>query len=52
VRFAFQGLAAQRFNFWSIFMSVLFNPSALVVPFESLRMSDVDSVGGKNASLG
>jgi pyruvate,water dikinase len=33
-------------------MSVLFNPSALVVPFESLRMSDVDSVGGKNASLG
>jgi pyruvate,water dikinase len=52
VRFAFQGLAAQRFNFWSIFMSVLFNPSALVVPFENLRMSDVDSVGGKNASLG
>ena len=33
-------------------MSVLFNPSALVVPFENLRMSDVDSVGGKNASLG
>jgi len=23
-----------------------------VVPFEKLRMSDVDSVGGKNASLG
>jgi pyruvate,water dikinase len=33
-------------------MSVLFNPTALVVPFENLRMSDVDSVGGKNASLG
>ena len=31
------------------------NPSlatALVVPFEALRMSDVESVGGKNASLG
>jgi len=26
--------------------------SRLVVPFEELRMSDVDSVGGKNASLG
>ncbi len=25
---------------------------ALVVPFEDLRMSDVESVGGKNASLG
>ncbi len=24
----------------------------LVVPFEALRMTDVDSVGGKNASLG
>ncbi|MEY4725096.1 MAG: phosphoenolpyruvate synthase, partial [Pseudomonadota bacterium] len=24
----------------------------LVVPFEELRMTDVDSVGGKNASLG
>ncbi|MGA1041249.1 MAG: PEP/pyruvate-binding domain-containing protein, partial [Burkholderiaceae bacterium] len=24
----------------------------LVVPFESLRMTDVDAVGGKNASLG
>ena len=23
-----------------------------VVPFEDLRMTDVDSVGGKNASLG
>jgi pyruvate, water dikinase len=31
------------------------NPSlatALVVPFEQLRMTDVESVGGKNASLG
>jgi pyruvate, water dikinase len=26
--------------------------TALVVPFEQLRMSDVESVGGKNASLG
>ena len=26
--------------------------TALVVPFEALRMSDVESVGGKNASLG
>ncbi|WP_418320543.1 phosphoenolpyruvate synthase [Piscinibacter sakaiensis] len=26
--------------------------TALVVPFEALRMTDVDSVGGKNASLG
>ncbi|MEY2777656.1 MAG: phosphoenolpyruvate synthase [Pseudomonadota bacterium] len=26
--------------------------SRLVVPFEELRMTDVDSVGGKNASLG
>ena len=33
-------------------MSALFDSSALVVPFENLRMSDVDSVGGKNASLG
>jgi pyruvate, water dikinase len=33
-------------------MSALFAPDALVVPFENLRMSDVDSVGGKNASLG
>ncbi|NBQ79454.1 MAG: hypothetical protein EBT99_12615, partial [Betaproteobacteria bacterium] len=24
----------------------------LVVPFEALRMTDVESVGGKNASLG
>ena len=33
-------------------MSALFNPTALVVPFENLRMTDVESVGGKNASLG
>jgi len=33
-------------------MSALFAPTALVVPFENLRMSDVDAVGGKNASLG
>src|SRR6218665_3052265 len=26
--------------------------TALVVPFEHLRMTDVESVGGKNASLG
>ena len=33
-------------------MSQLFSPDALVVPFEQLRMADVESVGGKNASLG
>ena len=33
-------------------MSALFNSTAMVVPFEDLRMSDVESVGGKNASLG
>ncbi|MBA4114075.1 MAG: phosphoenolpyruvate synthase [Verminephrobacter sp.] len=33
-------------------MSALFNATALVVPFEKLRMTDVESVGGKNASLG
>ncbi len=33
-------------------MSALFEPTALVVPFENLRMTDVESVGGKNASLG
>ena len=33
-------------------MSALFEPTALVVPFEKLRMTDVDTVGGKNASLG
>jgi pyruvate,water dikinase len=33
-------------------MSALFNPTALVVPFENLRMTDVETVGGKNASLG
>ena len=33
-------------------MSQRFEPTALVVPFEQLRMSDVESVGGKNASLG
>ncbi|WP_421954908.1 phosphoenolpyruvate synthase [Polaromonas sp.] len=33
-------------------MSNLFEATALVVPFENLRMSDVEAVGGKNASLG
>ena len=33
-------------------MSALFYATALVVPFENLRMTDVESVGGKNASLG
>jgi len=33
-------------------MSTLFEPTALVVPFENLRMTDVEAVGGKNASLG
>jgi pyruvate, water dikinase len=40
------------FNFWSFPMSTLFSPTALVVPFENLRNADVESVGGKNASLG
>ena len=33
-------------------MSNLFEETDWVVPFEHLRMSDVESVGGKNASLG
>ena len=33
-------------------MSTLFSATDLVVPFENLRMSDVEAVGGKNASLG
>ena len=33
-------------------MSELFSDTAWVVPFEHLRMTDVESVGGKNASLG
>ncbi len=33
-------------------MSNLFKETDWVVPFEHLRMSDVESVGGKNASLG
>ncbi len=33
-------------------MSALFTATALVVPFENLRMTDVEAVGGKNASLG
>ena len=33
-------------------MSELFSPTDWVVPFENLRMTDVESVGGKNASLG
>ena len=33
-------------------MSQLFAQDALVVAFEHLRMSDVEAVGGKNASLG
>ncbi|MDR0274725.1 MAG: phosphoenolpyruvate synthase, partial [Burkholderiaceae bacterium] len=33
-------------------MSARLEPTDLVVPFENLRMSDVEAVGGKNASLG
>lgn len=33
-------------------MSALFSSSAIVVPFEKLRMTDIEVVGGKNASLG
>jgi pyruvate,water dikinase len=40
------------FNTWSFPMSALFSATALVVPFENLRMTDVEAVGGKNASLG
>jgi pyruvate,water dikinase len=40
------------FDFRSIAMSTLFSQTDLVVPFELLRMTDVESVGGKNASLG
>jgi pyruvate,water dikinase len=43
---------AASFNFWSLSMTALFSPTDLVVPFEKLRMTDVESVGGKNASLG
>jgi pyruvate, water dikinase len=42
----------KEFNFWSFPMSALFDSTALVVPFENLRMTDVEAVGGKNASLG
>jgi len=50
---AIQGPARRPgFNFWSFPMSALFSPTALVVPFENLRMTDVEAVGGKNASLG
>jgi pyruvate,water dikinase len=40
------------FNLRSLSMSNLFGATDLVVPFEKLRMSDVEAVGGKNASLG
>ena len=33
-------------------MATLDPATALVVPFENLRMTDVEAVGGKNASLG
>ncbi|MDD5325314.1 MAG: phosphoenolpyruvate synthase [Polaromonas sp.] len=33
-------------------MSTRFEATALVVPFENLRMTDIEVVGGKNASLG
>ncbi len=33
-------------------MSARFEATSLVVPFENLRMEDVEVVGGKNASLG
>jgi pyruvate,water dikinase len=44
--------AAPLFNITESTMSNLFSPTALVVPFEQLRMTDVEAVGGKNASLG
>ncbi len=51
-------LAAKPFSlsFASVFMSnqqtVAHAGDAYVLPFEQLRMTDVESVGGKNASLG
>jgi len=33
-------------------MSRLFHDTAYIIPFEALRMTDVETVGGKNASLG
>jgi pyruvate, water dikinase len=47
-----RGHCATSFNFRSFPMSAPLSPTALVVPFENLRNSDVESVGGKNASLG
>jgi Pyruvate phosphate dikinase, AMP/ATP-binding domain len=38
-------------NIWDL-CGTLFDPTDPVVPFELLRMSDVDTVGGKNARLG
>ncbi|MGL4666349.1 MAG: PEP/pyruvate-binding domain-containing protein, partial [Saezia sp.] len=32
--------------------STRFKPTDLVIPFENLRMTDVDVAGGKNSSLG
>src|SRR5690606_38200007 len=40
------------FNCRSFSVSARFSATALVVPFETLRMTDVEVVGGKNASLG
>lgn len=51
-------LAAKPFSlsFVSVFMSnqqtVAHAGDAYILPFEQLRMTDVESVGGKNASLG
>src|SRR6202046_1230464 len=36
----------------AVFMPTASAADSLVVPFSQLRMSDVDSVGGKNSSLG
>src|SRR5690606_35505039 len=44
--------STQIFSSSGVFMSQRFEPTALVAPFEHLRITDVDSVGGKNASLG
>jgi len=45
------GPAKPVFNL-GVVMSNLFKETDWVVPFEHLRMSDVEAVGGKNASLG
>jgi pyruvate, water dikinase len=50
--FTHHDAATRFFLHHGVFMSSTTSDSALVIPFEKLRMTDVESVGGKNASLG